>query len=138
MREMSYTLDDLIKAVRETAAERPDYVYQRQSYNNHQSVCVYTEPDGTPSCLIGCGLAKVGDPVPAWDEELRYDSAVDLELAIFGSGAWLRYYGISDWFSEDKLVRDKISWLGTVQNQQDCRATWAEAVETADRQYPQI
>jgi len=135
MRDMPYTLDDLVNAVREVAAERPDFIYKRRTYTNHEKVCVYTEPDGTPSCIIGVALARVGDPVPSWDEDRFYSPSVDRELTIFGTRVWLDYFGIDNIWNESDEVRSRIHWLNYLQNQQDNGATWSEAVEWADRNY---
>jgi hypothetical protein len=128
-----YDLFDLAKAVREAAAENPDFVYKPRSYSNHKDVCVYTTPEGVADCIIGVGLAKCGDPVPAWNERTDYYASSDREIAIFGSEIWEEYFGEIT-LAEETVLR----WLALVQSCQDRGNTWSDAVGQADRDYSDV
>jgi len=130
MAARSYTLFDLADAVREVAAERPDFVYKRRDYPNHRQVCVYTTPDGVPDCIIGVALAKVGDAVPAWDCSRDYRCNEDRELGSVGGRSWRQYW------DTDEAELDVLKWLTSVQARQDSETPWQQAVELSDSYYP--
>jgi hypothetical protein len=131
--ELNYTLFDLVDAVREAAAENPDFVYARRDFPNCEGVCTYTMSDGTPDCIIGVGLAKCGDPVPAWDEQKFYRISKDREIAGFAKRVWDDYFNPT---SESEYIA--FNWLACVQTRQDAGEAWGEAIEVANSRFPRI
>jgi hypothetical protein len=118
-------VDKLIQAVRDTAAENPDFVYTQHPEGS--ITCLYTLEDGTPDCIIGRAMARIGQPLPP------QNPAGGNECTLLNNGVctWGRY-------EEDPLYgdRNKLNWLATVQGNQDGGFTWEYAVQEADRQYP--
>jgi hypothetical protein len=108
------TYDDVITAVRELAAEKPDFVYTPDA-----GACLYVHPnsDGTisPGCLIGQAFQRVGVPNEVL---LRYNDR-NIEL-VANAGE------ITD------VANIKIGWLTRIQWYQDNSKTWAYAVQQAD------
>lgn len=102
------TLDEVKRRVRAVAAERPEYVYQMV---NDQ--CLYFNPDGTPSCLVGHALADelraAGvSPGNRWNGKGIYFLIGELDLPI------------------DQAARH---YLSGVQSAQDSFTPWGQAVE---------
>lgn len=117
----------LIEAVRQIAAEQPDFNYKEHygTWNpyRHENVaaCIYFEDtedkdDSTAMCLIGRGLEKLGcSAIPFWhDEELNQRPVASLQA-----------------FIEFESKQDQ-GWLREAQLQQDCGNSWGEAVQLAD------
>jgi hypothetical protein len=117
----------LIEAVRQIAAEQPDFNYKQHygqwSHHRQENVaaCIYfsdTEDvdDSTAMCLIGRGMEKLGmSPVPFWhDEELNQRPIASLQA-----------------FIEFESELDQ-RWLRDAQIEQDCGKTFGQAVEFAD------
>lgn len=127
---VEYSLYDVADAVRKRVAKNPDFVYKPGHYPNCMISCIYTESSGEPSCLIGRGLADVGDPVPAWDANRIYGSRAR-ETNRFGQGAWEDYYpNLSE--NEEKVA----FWLRQVQIHQDRELPWARCIFSADATHP--
>jgi hypothetical protein len=107
---------ELENAVREIAAQEPDFVYTRAVIDNvDNTACIYFDTDGCPSCLIGQGLSKLG--VTRGDLEELENGANFMaigELLGFSHGA------------------DSMRWLSDVQFFQDSGYSWGSAVERAD------
>lgn len=107
----------VIKAVREVAAEQPDHVYRKP---DDASNCHYVDRDNgdrVPGCLVGQGLWKVG----------LIDGSLFDDYDVNGAGV----AGILDYVQIDCLPIQS-EWLERVQNRQDAGATWGEAVAYAD------
>jgi len=113
----------LIQAVRALAAERPDFVYVADIGSSGPS-CYYTTEDGTPDCIIGCAMARIGQALPA---QLR-QGVNDCVLLNFGVAdpAWRRALDGTE---------NEFRWLTAVQGSQDIGHHWSEAVAKADRDY---
>lgn len=95
--------DDAVQALKELAAERPDYVYERD-------LCVYTHENGEPGCIVGHVLDRLGLPRPGFDESRNTQG--------------IRMLG----FDMDDRTR---RLLEDAQEYQDDRETWGAAVEIA-------
>lgn len=107
------SISELENAVREIAAENPDFVYQQTVIDNGGNRdCVYFDEDGCPSCLIGHGLAKLGVV-----KEDMVDSSNFMAVGqLFGAS-----HGA-----------ESVRWLSDVQFFQDGGYPWGKAVESAD------
>lgn len=113
----------LITAVRELAAERPDFVYPVNSGNRAPS-CYYTKPDGTGDCIIGCAMERIGHPLPVQNRD--GEGATKLLSAPVSSALWAWALNIPEAGREHR-------WLGRVQAQQDTGDSWGDAVAYANR-----
>lgn len=108
---------EFVKAVRELAAENPNFIYEAPGENR---TCLYVH-EGDGSCLIGQALLRVGVPlntVAGFDE-----TAANLPVA---ANEALLSLGYSGAVSE---------WAGYVQSLQDRRELWAESVALADNYF---
>jgi hypothetical protein len=120
-------VDKLIQAVRDIAAENPEFVY-KQHYDNGGGIsCLYTLADGTPDCIIGRAMARIGQPLPPQDPN-------------GGNACTLLNSSVGHWGVHEEAPlfgnRDKVQWLTVVQSHQDNGVTWSHAVSEADRLYP--
>lgn len=113
--------DKLIQAVRGLAAERPDFVYPANPLDNAGPACYYTTEDGTPDCIIGCAMDRIGQPLPAQDR-VGFNECKLLDDAVY-STPWERALDTS---------LEKFRWLSRVQQSQDAGYSWSEAVRQAD------
>lgn len=108
---MSELGEQIIQAVRDIADERSIYT--------HGGPCRYVF-DGEPACLVGHALWRVG-----------------LIDADFERSCWNRE-GVIDLLDGEALgVKcdwPELQWLGAVQDAQDARIAWGEAVDIADAQ----
>lgn len=95
----------IIAAIREVAAESPDFVYK--------GMCQYVV-NGQPGCLVGHALWRLG----LIDEGIERYNTNDLKIKAFDL-AWA-------------FDRAELAWLGHVQNRQDRGAPWGVAVKDAD------
>lgn len=93
-----------------------NYVYE---YPDADDVCKYKDREGNPSCLVGCILHDMGVALRDWWDameataeevltELQAESVIGIEPDAY-----------------DFLVR--------LQDEQDSRQTWGEAIRTAAR-----
>jgi hypothetical protein len=115
VKPITVTGAQLIQAVREVAAERPETVIDR---------CVYFDPRWhDPVCLIGVALAKLGVTPEHIDMSVNNLCGVQ-SLARTGP--------------ESSLTIDasasELWWLDLVQGEQDAQKTWDRAVARADRE----
>lgn len=81
--------EQFIQAMRDAVAERgKNYVYpeavpngvnyfKRDDYHNPGGVCMYSTPDGTPACIIGLALDKMGEPVPEYGNMVGADCVLE-------------------------------------------------------------
>jgi hypothetical protein len=61
-KEKMITYDDALAALTELVEEDPDLVYEKwqdPDDDREETFCVYTTPNGTPSCGVGQVLAKL-------------------------------------------------------------------------------
>lgn len=101
------TASDLIRAVREVAAESPDYV--------NRGACEYRDANNDPVCLIGHALARFG-----WHDQMEGNAENIAAVLIY------------DWKDKVKSTRTQQDWLHSVQKKQDDGAAWSEAVRATD------
>lgn len=102
----------LIDAIREAVKGREDYVYEGE--------CVYFNEDGSPACLIGQGLAKLGYDVKALDCQ-RTNNA--LEVNANGTSASIVLDDLG--FEPAVIVACQFA-----QRAQDRDKPWGEALNT--------
>lgn len=118
---MKIDVDEVVKAVRKLAEERPEYRYE--------SIigCYYTKGgDDGLGCLVGQALVLLYPEVK--DTLVRVDNRSVSEVPCLPE--LLTTLGVTDDpSSEDKL---KIRWLRDVQMFQDRGHRWSKAVELAD------
>lgn len=112
-----FTKAQIIEAA-EHAVEKmgPDYVYPRSGVNNPEYAdCVYAEPDGSPSCIVGHVVAELAPEVFARIAELRGDE---------------RIFPADRLWEHDFETRSKNSVyaLCRAQDAQDHGQTWGEAL----------
>lgn len=114
------TWEELEPEVRRLAAENPDYRYPMMRGNDGPA-CFYTLlPSGNTGqavCIFGRALMNLGVPQ---DELFPYEGAPVHSLLCHSS------------FD----LEDRSSWIQLVQDQQDTRFTWSDAVADADTNYP--
>lgn len=105
-------------AVRQLAAEQPEYVYTRPDPFGYNT-CVY-QYNGAPSCLIGQALHRLGVPVEslaAADNGAFERKGASTVLAVLAPGT----------------SADTRAWAQEVQYHQDLgNIPWGEAVRLAD------
>lgn len=104
-----YTYETILNALRELVAENPD---RRNPRSEGVGACVYTNPDGTPSCIVGNLAARFGLPLPDPSDD-RAQSAPPSTLF------------------PTMLSYETQNLLETVQNHADNESTWAEALDLA-------
>lgn len=115
-------------AVREVAADRPDFKYEPEATilsdgGKGSTVCRYTEQDGTPGCIIGQGVFYItGETV----NELMMGGGISHDR-------WAKALGVSYTVADDNY-RAWV-WLCSVQSYQDFKHTWSQAVARADAGY---
>lgn len=109
----TFTLPELVKTVREIAAENPDKVYEAP---NALGMCLYMHGD-EPGCIFGHALLRLGVP-----PEAIGGVRGNIRTVLFDRGV------ISSPFGSDRLV----VWCRAVQHLQDNRIPWGEAVNCAD------
>jgi hypothetical protein len=116
--------EELIRAVRELAAESPDAVYETDAAN----CCEYTRP----ACGNGCGCL-IGQAIVRCDPDMkeslvRFDDtrSVERKPLELNTGVCLSTSG--------NIVGE--DWLASVQDRQDNGATWSDAVAGADWDCP--
>ena len=128
----------VIKQVREIAAEFPDFVYQPKQLpvlltpeQQEQAMmgspeaptttngCVYREADGRAGCIVGQALNMLG------------------VLALVSDNQNLRgVRGLVDDTHPNSWRDPRVKWLRQVQNHQDRRVSWGQAVRLADQYIP--
>jgi hypothetical protein len=116
--------EDLIRAVRELAAESPYAVYEPDTWNS----CEYTRPacGNGSGCLIGQAIVRCD---PDMKESLvRFDDTriVERKPLELNTGMCISTRG---------NIVGKV-WLASVQASQDNGATWSDAVAGADWECP--
>lgn len=116
------TIEDLVAAVREIAAESPNFVYTTPTVPDGSlyADCVYVH-EGRGSCLLGQAALKVG-LIDASIENTELNTATFSRLCI-------------DLASLSGIVADKddlVDWLNNVQDYQDSAESWGFAVAEAD------
>lgn len=104
----------LIKIIRDLAAEKPDFVYERPGNYHDGKGCVYVH-DGQPSCIVGHAMWRAG---------LIDDSFENMNYNHHGFGGHIP--------GMKTLTGREVQWLEEVQGNQDCGETWSDAVLNAD------
>ena len=113
------TVAGIVQAVREIAAEQPDFKY---TDGDEVGSCAYGAPanrvgnDLTQGCIIGRAFDRAG---------FEYHEIIELEII-----ECLGYMGLDS----STNPSDEARWLYRVQFQQDTGETWGDAVAYADRQ----
>jgi hypothetical protein len=116
------SLDDVISKMREVAEEFPD-----QAISN----CFYFHADGSPACIVGQALHRLGFEAHHIAPVLNTKACNTL----FGWGDFSRYtYYVGDLAesSDNSPEMLKKKWIASVQKYQDTGSTWGSAVESAD------
>jgi hypothetical protein len=108
-------VDRLVAAVREVAAEKPDFVYDAP-YGG----CVYVA-DKQPSCIVGQAAWRLG----LIDATFEKDDGINMS----GVTTFLRELGAD--LGDDETLYGR-EFLDTVQVKQDEGVPWGDAVEIAD------
>lgn len=114
MTTTSVTIDDLIAAVRQLAAEHPDNVYHKPLGHGWSTGCSYNNglcDDGSEGCIFGQAFRRIGV------DTSQMTTFIGVELA--------RAFG-------ERPVDEKMTWCAAVQARQDGGATWSSAVASAD------
>jgi hypothetical protein len=108
--------NDLEREIRAAAAENPDFVYKTPvRHGDLNSLPVYFDDSGAPSCLIGQGFFRLGLTL----EDMR---GLNTEGVTY-----LQEEGVIE------IELKPISWFQSVQDYQDTSGfTWRQAVENAD------
>lgn len=114
------TAEQLVQKVREQAQAHPDKVYKKDPDVDSATACVYAHST-EPGCIIGWALHDLG-----WSLE-------DLRMLDEGEDT-----GIVDVIRAGEIpgidqIDDEVEWLREVQDYQDRRDSWSEAVTLADR-----
>lgn len=104
----------IIENIRKLAKAYPDFVYVTDG------VACSNTSGGDPKyphlcgCIVGQALKLAGIEPPPFGTVWQLKHSLKL-----------------------KLSEDEVNWARCVQNKQDNMATWAEAVDAADDEYPQ-
>lgn len=120
---MSELGQKVIAAVRAHAAAKADYVYippDEEPEEGISGTCVYVI-DGAPSCLLGKGF---------WDLGL-IDANAETELM---NTLPFSPYNRDHFGFMTSMEEEEIDWLQSVQEQQDTKQPWGQAVAYADGQ----
>lgn len=106
--DVKLTYEQTLAGLKELAAERPDYVYEKQLVEGLER-CLYIHEDGSPGCIVGNLAIRAGvDPTLVKAYESRFAG----ELPIWADAQAGRL-------------------AGEAQVNQDCGRPWAEAVSDA-------
>lgn len=110
---MSEIGKQIVQAVRDAAAAKPDYVYQ--------GMCRYVI-DGCPACLVGQALWDLGLISADVESRAANNDGVDGLFDLLGI----------------EVDPDEEDWLRLAQESQDAEHPWSEAVRWADEYDPEI
>jgi hypothetical protein len=109
--------DDVVRTLRELAAERPDFVYEPEIGEEGADHYRYCHKDG-PGCIVGHVVAKLLPEFPLGNLDIdpakRFDSGTSAEVAI-------PRWGIG-------LEPATLDLLRSVQGNQDDEKSWGDAV----------
>jgi hypothetical protein len=106
MSELTFELIE--KKVRDLAAERPDFVYDKGGSEG----CRYGANETQPGCIFGQALAALGSPVPSYWEGKSINGLM-IVMHVF------------------PLTKQK-NWASRVQYWQDKGVSWGKSVQNAD------
>lgn len=116
---MTFTREDVLYAAREALAEKgEDYIYLKRE-------CVYAE-DGVPSCFVG-HVVYILDP-EAFAQLAEREDEYGTESVKFLMGSDDDYLPLYFW------TADAADLLAIVQDGQDRRKTWGDALAYAEDQ----
>lgn len=129
MSEIRFTFEfnamALKAAVREVAAESPDFVYKPVvNCEGSTTRCRYTEADGSCGCIIGHGVYMLTGAVV--DEDRLHGS--------ISGGHWERALHAMAEEGASQAVMAAYSWLCDVQSFQDGELPWGQCVQAADEE----
>lgn len=121
------TGEQIIQAVRDLAAERPDAVYRA----NGSGTCFYTRNgrSGEMGCIVGQALIRVDPAVRSILEWLDDQSDIPCAFALFDNLYIKGRYSITPAQRE---------WLYMAQAEQDRASPWSGAVEYADEAHETV
>jgi hypothetical protein len=111
---VSSQVTEIIAAIRQAAAERPDHVYVKSWMRS----CQYVDRNGEAhaGCLVGQGL---------WRKGIIGSSFIDAAANRMGIESLMSYLDFVP-------TRPQRVWLVRVQDRQDIGRPWGEAVRLAD------
>lgn len=125
------TVAELADAVRQAALCNPDKIYERPGTTG----CKYTheiDDKMVPGCIVGQGVFDLTGKVV---DQGRFGVAVDgsaWKLALGATSGEKDLYGEAITL-QDPLTKYLVTWLRSVQSQQDDGETWGDAVAYADK-----
>lgn len=122
MADTGITFDDIAREVRAVAAERPDFEYQPRVQDGLK-YCELFSPDGSPSCIVGHALARLGIDRAIWLDHSERSGCGGEDIA--GVADALALTGRQ--FAHD--------WLYHVQQDQDEQIAWGECITLADEEF---
>lgn len=126
---MSFGKGSFVAAVRQLAADSPDFVYEPPE---DRRGCRYVF-GGVPSCLIGQALVGVGVPIEQVADLDDYSTGDQPDTAVATVvPRLLAGLGVE----MDSEWAEIIGWANYVQVRQDRRDKWGRAVAKADFVYP--
>jgi hypothetical protein len=103
-----FTRDEFTAAIKAAVDERGrDFVYPNE-WKDTDNSCVYSLEDGTPACIIGAALDKLGVKVGCYEQKL-------------GAYQLFKGMGVKD--------ADLLDAVEDAQLMQDSEATWGEALD---------
>lgn len=122
------TFDDIAKKTIEIINSNPDFNYHEfrkkqleitEEIHWTKLACVYFDEDNEPSCVFGQVLAALNIPYDAEWENTDITSV------------------LTDWLGLTLSI-DERCWLAEIQQGQDRKLNWGEALASANEAYPQV
>lgn len=123
------------RKLRRIANERGhEYVYEAPYFEDEYGElvqgqeCYYTNPEGTPSCIVGVLLADVAPQELKkiyqweWDSGTKYPNCA--AISDVADGVWVEGVDLTDIFEDEA-----INLMERVQRRQDVGMSWGEAVD---------
>jgi hypothetical protein len=113
--------DEVLSALREVVGERPDHTYLALSDLSDLGACRYTL-NGSPSCLVGHVLHRVGVPIETLEE---FDLLASASMQALVDGAPGQDSAL--------VMEDDLAWaLMAAQEAQDAGRRWGDALDCAE------
>lgn len=128
------TLDQVLDTLLAVAAENPDYIWAEDEKHGHddRSSCTYTEPNGSPSCIVGHVFYRLAPEALTVLHENEWGVDEDDEPMFLESDTILTLQ--SQWKPFDTLIDQPTAQvLRAAQSRQDTKYTWAAAAAAAAR-----
>jgi len=114
----TFDLSKVVADVEELVKDRPDFVYREPL---GEGSCVY-QHEGMPSCLWGHWMVMNNIPLP--EDYTTNTSTIDDRIV----ETYLEKHGI-------QMTNDAVRFMGSVQQSQDDKIPWGDAVSNAKRFY---